>query len=350
VAEVSDDKRPAASGDRRQPTISDVAALTGLSKATVSRALNDRGRVSATTRARVLATLHEIGYVRSHAATSLSTGRTGLLGLVIGANRNPTVLSAMQGALSAARDYGVVVYVSETDEGHDAIYGKLLGSRAVDGVVHFFPRTTDEPIVRALQRRGLPVVLIEPQAPVSGVSTVWPDSFHDGYLSAAHLLERGHTGVAICADAPGWGRQQRYVEGYRRAHADAGVHVDPALIAEAGWTHQIGYETTSHWLALDDPPTAACYCCDTAALGALASARDHGLRLPDDLAIVGYDDTEVAAWAAPPLTAVRDRRMMLAAEAFRILTGILAAEVTAPVELEVRSDLAIRASSAAPRA
>ena len=116
MADVSDAQHPAARRDRRRPTISDVAALTGLSKATVSRALNDRDRVSAATRARVLATLEEIGYIRSHAAASLSTGRTGLLGLVIGANRNPTVLSAMHGALSAAGDYDVAVYVSETDE------------------------------------------------------------------------------------------------------------------------------------------------------------------------------------------------------------------------------------------
>ena len=221
MADVSDAQHPAARRDRRRPTISDVAALTGLSKATVSRALNDRDRVSAATRARVLATLEEIGYLRSHAAASLSTGRTGLLGLVIGANRNPTVLSAMHGALSAAGDYDVAVYVSETDERHDTIYGRLLASRAVDGVVHLFPGVTDEPFVRSLQRRGVPVVVVEPQAPFAEVSTVWPDSFHDGYISTAHLLEGGHSRIAICGDVPGWGRERRYVEGYRRALADA---------------------------------------------------------------------------------------------------------------------------------
>ncbi len=349
MANASDTQHPAARPDRRRPTISDVAALTGLSKATVSRALNDRDRVSAATRARVLATLEEIGYLRSHAAASLSTGRTGLLGLVIGANRNPTVLSAMHGALSAAGDYDVAVYVSETDERHDTIYGRLLASRAVDGVVHLFPGVADEPFIRSLQRRGVPVVVVEPQAPFAEVSTVWPDSFHDGYLSTAHLLEGGHSRIAICGDVPGWGRERRYVEGYRRALADASILVDPELVAEVGWTHEVGYQATARWLALDDPPTAACYCCDTAAFGAMACARDRGLRLPEELAIVGYDDTEVARWVAPALTTLRDRRTMLVAEAFTILTAVLAGEISAPVEREVRSELAIRESSATHR-
>src|SRR5262245_57759194 len=96
----------------RRPTIADVAAMPGLSKATVSRAMNGRDRVSSETRERVTRTLAEIGYRRSHAATSLSTGRTGLLGLVIGANRNPAALAAIQGASTAAADagYAVVVY------------------------------------------------------------------------------------------------------------------------------------------------------------------------------------------------------------------------------------------------
>jgi LacI family transcriptional regulator len=349
MVEVSDEEHPAAGGDRRRPTITDVAALTGLSKATISRALNGRDRVSAATRARVLATLEEIGYIRSHAAASLSTGRTGLLGLVVGANRNPTVLSAMHGALSAAGEYGVVVYVSETDAGHDTIYSRLLASRAVDGVVHLFPRATDEPMVRSLQRGGVPVVAVEPEAPFAGVSTVWPDSFDDGYVSTAHLLERGHTRIAIGADSPGWGREGSYVEGYRRALADASVDLDSALVAELGWDHAAGYGATARWLAVDDPPTAACFCCDTAAFGAIACARDRGLRVPEDLAVVGYDDTEVASWVAPALTTLRDRRRTLVAAAFTVLAGILDGTIAAPVERTVRSELAIRASSAARR-
>ena len=263
-----------------------------------------------------MVTLEDTGYIRSHAATSLSTGRTGLLGLVIGANRNPTVLSAIHGALSMGSGHELVIYVSETDDGHDTIYRRLRASRAVDGVVHLFPRLADEPTIRALQRAGVPVVLVEPQAPVDGASMVWPDSYHDGYVSTAHLVALGHTRIAICADTPGWGRERRYVEGYRDALADASIDDDAELIAQTGWTHDAGYEATSRWLAFDDPPTAACYCCDTAAFGAMACARDRRLRLPEDLAIVGYDDTEVASWVVPALTALRDRRTALVAEAF----------------------------------
>jgi LacI family transcriptional regulator len=333
-------------GSGRRPTISDVATLMGLSKATVSRAMNGRSRVSEETRARVLATLDEIGYTRSHAATSLSTGRTGLLGLVIGANRNPTALSTMQGLMGAAASagYGVVVYISLSDAEHGSIYADHLRSQAVDGVIHLFPRAADGPTIRQLQRRGTPVVVIDPQVSMAGVATVWSDSFDDGYISTRHLLELGHTRIALCADAAGWGRQHRYADGYRSALQAAGIDADPALVEEIGWTHAAGYQATSAWLELERPPTAICYCCDTAALGGMSAARDHGLQLPQDLAIVGYDDTDVAGWVTPSLTTLKNRRADLAREACALLVALLAAEFDGD-EREVKTTLAVRASS-----
>jgi LacI family transcriptional regulator len=153
------------------PTIKDIAEQTGLSKATVSRAINGRDRISPSTRERVLMALDELGYMPSHAATSLSTGRTGLLGLMIGANRNPTALSAMQGALTAAvaAQYGVIVYITEKETEHDAVYTGVLASRGVDGALHLFPGKGDERYVRKMHDRGLPIVVIEPQAPMTGL-------------------------------------------------------------------------------------------------------------------------------------------------------------------------------------
>jgi LacI family transcriptional regulator len=331
-----------------RPTISDVAALMGVSKSTVSRALNGRSRVSHETRARVLATLEEIGYAPSHAAISLSTGRTGLLGLVIGANRNPTALSAMQGAMTAAAPggYGVVVYISSSDEEHESIYRNQLGSQAVDGVIHLFPRATDEPIIRRLQRRGTPVVIIDPQVRMADVPTIWSDSFNDGYICTRHLLKQGHSRIALCADVPGWGRQDRYADGYLFALKEAGIAVDPDLIARTGWAHAAGYQATSAWLDQARPPTAICYCCDTAALGGMSAARDRGLQLPRDLAIVGYDDTEVALWVTPSLTTLKDRRSDLARKACEMLIAHLSKAADAE-EREVATTLAVRASSAA---
>ncbi len=345
-----DDPRPPRPGPgHRRPTISDVATLVGLSKATVSRALNDRDRISAETRARVLATLQEIGYTRSHAARSLSTGQTGLIGLVIGGNRNPVALSAMQGAMAAAgsADFGVVVYISATDDDHAGIYSEVLGSRGVDGVVHLFPRASDTAAIEALQRGGVPVVAVEPQVPMSGVTTVWSDTFAAGRLGAEHLIGLGHRRIAICADQVPWGKQRGYLEGFRAACAGSGIDVDPSLVAELGWTHEAGFEATSRWLALADPPSAACFCCDTAALGAMAAARERGIALPDKLALVGYDDTDVAQWVSPALTTFRDSRLSLVRHAVDRLVELMAGG-TPGGEYVVPAELVVRASSARP--
>jgi LacI family transcriptional regulator len=330
-----------------RPTISDVAALTGLSKATVSRAINNTGRVSQQTRATVLQTLDEIGYRRSHAATSLSTGRTGMIGLIIGANRNPTALSAIQGATAAAEraGYAVVVYVSDSADAHADIHHDLLTSRAVDGVVHLFPRADDRGTIGQLRRGGLPVVVIDPQCEMDGTVSVWSDARDDGLQSTEHLLVQGHRRIAVCADVPGWGRQQEYVEGYKDALEQAGAPFDPQLVSERGWDFDAGRDATTSLLSLPEPPTGVIYCCDTAALGGLAAAVTAGRRVPDDLALVAYDDTEVSAWVEPALSTLTDRRKALVEQASELLTQIIGGSAPIDQELTVRTTLRLRASS-----
>ncbi len=334
-------------GGRRRPTIADVAARTGLSKATVSRAMNDRPRVSSATRDLVLSTLDELGYIRSHPATSLSTGRSGMMALIIGNNRNPTVLSAIQGAVSsaAAVGYGVVVHVSDGDETNETVYGGGLSGKAVDGVVHLFPRHDDSAAIRRLQSRGVPVVLVDPEVAVPGTTTVWCDTALDGFLSVTHLLEMGHTRVAVCADVAPWGREEGYADGCRAAWEARATGSGELLVEQAGWTHAAGYGATARWLDLADPPTAICFCCDTAALGGMSRARELGLRLPDELALVGYDDTEVGGWVTPALTALRDRRSKPVEEACNLLFALLAGTAEAGEEHVLATELVVRESS-----
>lgn len=334
-------------GTSRRPTIKDIAALTGLSKATVSRAINGRDRISPATRERVLATLDAIGYTPSHAATSLSTGRTRLLGLMIGANRNPTALSAMQGALMAATaaQYGVIVYITEKETEHDVVYTQLLAGNSVDGAIHLFPRKEDESVVRKMHERGLPVIVIEPQAPMAGIPTVQSDAFDDGYISTRHLVHLGHRRIALCADVPGWGVQDRYIDGYFAALDEAGIPRDPNLTVAAGWTHDAGYLAASQWLDLPDAPTGMCFCCDTAALGALSAARDRNIRLPEDLSIVGYDDSDVGQWVNPSLTTLRGRRSGLVQRACELLVALIDGQARPVQEVVVRTDLVVRGST-----
>jgi DNA-binding LacI/PurR family transcriptional regulator len=297
----------------------------------------------------VLAVLEEAGYTPSRLATGLSTGRTGLLGLMIGENRDPTAVTVMQGALSAAvpAHYGVVVYVTTSEREHEALYSDMVARGGIDGALLLFPTRDDEPFVRRIADRGLPLVLIEPQVAMPGIPTVEPDVFDDAYRSTRYLLELGHRRIAVCGDASGWRTEQQYLDGYRRALTEAGLPVDPALALAAGWTYEIGHAAATDWLMLPSPPTGMCFCCDLAALGALAATRERGVRVPENVSIIGYDDTPIAQWVKPALTVPRERRFGLVQRACEILLGLIRGDAPPAEPLRVTTTLSVRDSTAA---
>jgi DNA-binding LacI/PurR family transcriptional regulator len=333
---------------RRRLTIADLAASTGLSKSTISRAINDRERIAPETRLRVLAALAAAGYVPNRAATNLSTGRTRLIALMIGQNRDPTALTVMQGALAAAvpAHYGVVVYITASEAEHEALYWEMAATGAVDGALLLHPSARDEAFVRRVASQ-MPVVLIEPQIAMTPLPTVEADAYRDGAQSADHLIAAGHTRIALCADEAAWPSQTQYMEGYRDALVRAGIPFDPVLGVHAGWTYEVGYEVAERWMRLEQPPTAMCFCCDTAALGAMAAIRDAERSIPEDVAIVGYDDTVMATWTRPALTTPAQRRFGLVQKACELLIEIIDGADPPARPVLVPTGLTVRASTAA---
>lgn len=331
--------------ERRRLRIADVAARTGLSTATVSRAINGKPRISAQTRARVLATLEELGYVPSAVATSLRTGRTGQLGLLIDAPHDPVRLATMQGVFEAATaaHYGLVVHMAGADGTSSAV--ETLTRGWVDGALLLWTSAAEAPLVRRLHESGLPIVLIEPESAVVGVPAVYADAYDDAYRGTRHLLDLGHRRIALCANPADWGIEARFVEGYRAALAEARLPVDPTLALEAGWSYEAGYEAAAHWLRLPDPPTALCVRVDMAALGAIAAARDLGLAVPDDLSVVGGDDTQMTTWIKPALTTLRERRTGLARAACALLLALIDGAAAPHEPVLVQTDLAPRQST-----
>lgn len=349
---MTERRQATADGRPRRLKIADIAARTNLSTATVSRAINGKPRISAETRARVLAVLDEVGYVPSGVAASLRTKQTGLLGLVIDSPRDPTRAATIDGAFEAAlrSKARIVVYMAkEPDDDGMLRDNQMLQRGWVDGAMVLFPGRADIDRIRRLHENGLLLVLIEPEEAVPGVPTVYADAYHDGYISARHLLDLGHRRIAACGNPPGWGLEGRYLDGYRGALSEAGLPIDPELAVAAGWTYRAGYETARAWLQMPDPPTGLCFRVDMAAFGAIAAVRDLGLRVPDDVSIVGGDDTELASWAVPTLTAPRARRSGVARVACELLLGLVAGESPPNEPLLTRTDLAVRQSTAPPR-
>ena len=368
---MADERDTVPPARRPRPNIDDIAARTGLHKSTVSRAVSGKGRVSPATRARVLAALDAVGFVPSRLAASLRTGRTGLLGLVIDGPHDPIRLATMQGALDAATraGYGMVVYMTAQDQGplaapapgaaassladtaQDRAIAPLSPSADaiaqgwVDGALVLWPRRADEPLVRRIRDLGLPLVLIEPEVAMDGVTAVYADAYHDGYLGTRYLVDLGHRRIGACGHPADWGVEGAYLDGYRAALAEDGVPHNPALGLAGGWSYEMGYETAVRWLHLPDPPTGALFRSDMAALGAIAAARDLGRRVPEDLAVIGGDDTQMARWIKPALTAPRERRTALARAATALLLASIAGQAAPSDPVLVRTDLVVRQST-----
>jgi LacI family transcriptional regulator len=336
---------------RPRPSIADIAAHTGLAQSTVSRAINGRPRVAEQTRARVMAALDELGYVPSSVATSLRTGRTRLLGLMIGETRDPTALSFMQGALdtAAGAQYGVVVYMTRDPADHAGIYSQVLGRGWVDGALLLWPHKADEAFARRLQESGLPMVMIEPEVEMHGVPAVYPDARSDGYRSVQYLLGLGHRRIGTCTAIATWGLAGGHLDGYRAALAEAGEPFDPQLVLTADYSYEGGYRMAAQLLQLPEPPTAICFYSDMAAMGAIAAARDRGLQVPQDLSVMGYDDTEMAQWIKPSLTTLHHRRLGLAQAACRLLLALLEGAEQPGGPLLVTADIAVRQSTGRTR-
>lgn len=331
--------------------IADIAARTGLSTATVSRAMNGQPRISAATRARVLAVLDEMGYVPSGLAASLRTGQTGQLGLIINTPDDPTRLAAMQGAFHAARQaqYGMAVYMIGDEGDRTRTYSGTLARGWVDGALLLWPSRADEPFVRRLLTAGLPMVLIEPETAIPGIPAVYADAFDDGYQSTRYLLDLGHRRIAACGNPVDWGIEGRYLDGYRDALVTAGLPYDPALGVAAGWSYETGYATAMTWLRSPQPPTGLIFRVDMAALGAMAAARELGLAVPDDVSVIGGDDTQMTSWIKPALTTLRERRSGLTRAACALLLDLIAAREPPGEPILLPTDLVVRQSTAPPR-
>jgi DNA-binding LacI/PurR family transcriptional regulator len=288
------------------PTIRDVARHSGLSVATVSRVLNDMPIVSEEKRDRVRRAVDELGFRRSATARNLSLGRSQTVGVVAPFFTTPSVVERLRGISErlAEHGYDLMLFDVETPGQRTDALRDFAQRDRVDGLlVISLPLADDE--VDALLRDDLPVVLIDIGHP--GLPHVMIDDVRGGELAADHLLAKGHRRIGFIGDVPtnpfGFTSSERRREGLRRALRAAGI--DPIDRLERRGVHgrEPARELALELLGLDEPPTAIFAACDVQAFGALEAADALGLRVPEDLAVIGFDDVEMAATVG--LTTVR---------------------------------------------
>ncbi|HUH08863.1 MAG TPA: LacI family DNA-binding transcriptional regulator [Egibacteraceae bacterium] len=280
-------------------TILDVAARAGVGVGTVSRAINHSPQVTEPTRRKVMAAVEELNYLPNPSARALKRGRTSRIAVVVPFLTQPAAVERLSGLASATRatPYHLVLFAVETPEERDEYYRSLAVQHQADGVVAVSLRPRDKEI-DAFQQAGVPLVLLDSDHP--RVSHAVTDDVEGGRLATRHLLGLGHRRIAFVGDLTenpfGFTSSARRCDGYRRALGDAGIHPDPALIRTGPHGRDTASRLTMELLDLEDPPTAIFAASDTQALGVLQAARERGIRVPQELSVIGFDDIEVAGY------------------------------------------------------
>jgi LacI family transcriptional regulator len=318
-------------------SIKEVSRAAGVSISTVSHVLNGTRYVSAALRQRVESAVAQLDYRQNALARSLRTRQSYAIGLIIPDVTNPYYPQLARGVQDAAAAAGYWVFLCNSDRQAETEARLLdaLEQRRVDGIL-LDPSGPDPALLAALRRRAVPVVLVGSRIdePDLDVVTVAPNG---GYDAVRHLIARGHRRIALIAGPPVAGGAQPGASvrpakagGYRLALEEAGIPLDPALVVPGDYTREGGAAALARLLAQAQPPTAIFAGNDLMAIGALAAARRAGRRVPDDLAIVGYDDIPEAAVTTPALTTVAVPKYEMGRAAATLLLDRLSARPAHP--------------------
>lgn len=333
-------------------TMADVAKRAGVTKQTVSNVVRGRTVVSPETRARVEAAIAELGYTPNLVARSLSTGTTMTIGFIVPTIANPFYSEVVEEVEMLLEERGYHLLLATTRGDGDRARRQLatLSNRSVDALLV----AGDFDIGEQLSPRSeleLPVVLCAWEIdPPDTLPVVTIDYEKAGYLAGRHLRKLGHRQLAVIADLPA---HRVRVAGVRRAFAEDGIAVPDDLVFSApGATPESGYEAALRalpQLRTTDPVTAVFTSTDAIALGVMEVFRHQGLRVPEDVSVVGIDDIPQAAHAHPPLTTVALPKRQMAREATELLwRGIANSRPAAPSLTLLRPEVVPRASSAPP--
>ena len=329
----------------RVKTIADIARLAGVSKATVSRALNDSPLVSVATRERVRGIAREHGFEMNDPARRLSRRRSDVIALVTYAYAasekvpDAFVLEIMSGLTGGLHAGGYDLLVIQTASGDTSWIARYLDSGRVDGFVLLAASCTVEHL-RALEARGAPFVIWGLASDTRSYSTVSGDSFAGGRMATEHLLRTGRSRVAFIGGPITESEVQDRYGGYAAALGAAGIAVDDELVAYGNYKAESGAAKMRELLEHRADIDAVFVCSDVMAVAAIEELSAHGRNVPDDVAVVGYDDVAIAAHSDPPLTTVRQpgplAGRLLAQSLIQYLSTGVVTHVSIPAELVVR--------------
>lgn len=335
-------------------TIRDVARQAGVSVATVSRVLNRSGPVSAATRARVEEVAERLEYVPHGGARSLITRRTSNLGVILPDLYGEFFSQLIRGMDQAARRAGYHLLLSGSHADETEVAAGLRAMRGrVDGLVVMSPDITSSELVRVVPT-GLPVVLVN-SAVRDGrrFDTLNVDNHAGSYAAVRHLASLGRERIALIGGNPCNRDAQERRSGYRAALADAGLRAYAELELASNFTKSGGHASGLRLLELRERPTAVFAANDSMAVGALSAFRESGIRVPEDVALVGFDDVPIARYVSPPLSSVHvdlerfgERAVELLVESLKDPTGHVPRHEVVGTRLVIRGSSTVAGAGA----
>jgi DNA-binding LacI/PurR family transcriptional regulator len=297
---------------KKQATSQDVADLAGVSRTTVSFVLNSVPgmKISEETRQRVLEAARQLNYYPTSAARTLASGKTRRIGLVLCEQREHLMADAflpafLRGVSDLAHQEGYrVVFQSAEDSTGETTYGDLLHEQHVDGLIVSGPRSDDFQLSR-LHEEGYFLVL-HGRLPDCALPFIDVDNIGGAHKAVSHLVGLRHSRIGLITNAPlSYTSSQDRLTGYRQALQEAELPFEDELVRYGEFSPESGRRAMESLLALPTPPSAVFVASDVVALGAMAAVRERGMRIPQDVALVGFDDIFLAAYVSPPLTTVR---------------------------------------------
>ncbi|MGC4807575.1 LacI family DNA-binding transcriptional regulator [Micromonospora sp. DT233] len=325
-----------------------IARLAGVSVPTVSRVINGRSDVAPQTRERVEDLLTRHGYRRR---PSSSRPDAALIDLVFNDLDSPWAVEIIRGVEDVAHGSGVGTVVSAIHQRTSSARQWLdnIRARSTQGVI-FVTSMVAPPLQAELRRLNLPVVIVDPAgvAP-QAASTIGATNWAGSLGANQYLLGLGHRRIGFIAGPPQLMCSRARLDGYRAALEGAGVALEDALIRPGNFYHEAGYAAGTQLLALPDPPTAIFASSDQMALGVYEAVRKRGLRVPDDVSVVGFDDLPEVRWCSPPLTTVRQPLAEMGMMAARTVLRLAQGEKIESPRVELATELVVRDSAAPPR-
>ena len=304
----------------KRVTLRDIASLTGFSINTVSRALNNKEEVNTDTRTKILAAAAQFGYRPNRLAKGLRSNKTGTIGIVVADVANPFFSALVKGIARAARELDYSIILQDSDENYaaeeEAI--QVLLAEQVDGIL-ITPVQSEQETIERLIKAHFPFVLVGRYFHDLDTNYVVPDDYQGGFIATDHLLRLGHRRIAMVNGPLHISSARERFQGFSDALAKYDIPVDKSLVSTGALTVEEGLDLARCILKRVPRPSAIVCYSDFVAFGVMQAIREIGLSIPEDIAVVGFDDVRMASCLQVPLTTIQSPKEELGRQAMQLL-------------------------------